>query len=313
MRKIKYFNSENINYIVKNKFIIGSFFTILINGFSTKTLEMIRLSIKLKQVRIMRKLVRPEIKKLTSLNEIIERKKESHKIIWVCWFQGIENAPDIVKRCYESICNVKNKEVILITNENYLQYTDFPKHIIDKWESGVITPTHFSDLLRVELLSKHGGVWLDSTVFLSDNLLPSYLDNTSFFCFQVLKPGLDGHSIVCSSWAISSSKNNKILSITRDILYEYWLKNNKLSDYFLFHIVLSAVLIELDVMGVTTLKQCNSTPHTLQFEMFSKYSNLRWKEIISSGSVHKLTYKTNDRKIESDSFIGRLLKNEYDC
>ena len=28
--------------------------------------------------------------------------------VWVCWFQGIDNAPDLVKKCYESLKNKMN-------------------------------------------------------------------------------------------------------------------------------------------------------------------------------------------------------------
>ena len=43
--------------------------------------------------------------------------------VWVCWFQGIDNAPDLVKKCYESLKNnLRDKEIILITSENMLHF-----------------------------------------------------------------------------------------------------------------------------------------------------------------------------------------------
>ena len=35
---------------------------------------------------------------------------------------------------------------------------------MEKWEKGRIPAAMFSDLLRVELLIKYGGTWIDSTV-----------------------------------------------------------------------------------------------------------------------------------------------------
>ncbi|MGN1123656.1 MAG: capsular polysaccharide synthesis protein, partial [Eubacterium sp.] len=36
--------------------------------------------------------------------------------IWFCWLQGIENAPDLVKTCYESMqYHIKDKKNVVIT------------------------------------------------------------------------------------------------------------------------------------------------------------------------------------------------------
>lgn len=307
----KHLNLDNLKYILRNKFLFGALCSLLINGASKKTLELIRLSIQLKQVKSMRRHVRKKIKELPDKERIICRIDEPHKIVWVCWFQGINNAPNIVKTCFQSVEGIEGKEVILVTEKNFQEYTEFPQHILEKWKKGLITPTHFSDLLRVELLTRHGGIWLDATIYLTCESLPSYIDYSSFFCYQILKPGLNGQSIICSSWALSSSKDNEILSLTKDVLYRYWYKNNHLIDYFLFHIVLSAIVYELENYDVYMVKQCNSAPHILQFEMLSKFSQVRWKEILCSTSIHKLTYKINIKKDLKGTFLEKML-NHYD-
>ena len=48
-----------------------------------------------------------------------EKEHKRNNVVWICWFQGLENAPDIVKRCVGSIqTNLKGKEIILIDNNN---------------------------------------------------------------------------------------------------------------------------------------------------------------------------------------------------
>jgi hypothetical protein len=59
------------------------------------------------------------------------------------------------------------------------------------------------------------------------------------------------------------------------------------------------------------VKQCNSAPHILQFEMLSKFSQVRWKEILCSTSIHKLTYKINIKKDLKGTFLEKML-NHYD-
>ena len=87
--------------------------------------------------------------------------------IWVCWWQGRDSMPDIVKACYNSILmHAGNHPVILITGDNYHEYVTLPDCILQKWKAGNITLTHLSDILRMLLLKAHGGIWMDSTVLL---------------------------------------------------------------------------------------------------------------------------------------------------
>ena len=49
--------------------------------------------------------------------------KKENKTVWICWLQGMENAPKLVKKCYQSICNTfKEYNVIVITENNYKEY-----------------------------------------------------------------------------------------------------------------------------------------------------------------------------------------------
>lgn len=47
--------------------------------------------------------------------------------IWICWWQGIDNAPGIVKACVNTIKrNAGEYEVIVITDDNCKDYVQFP-------------------------------------------------------------------------------------------------------------------------------------------------------------------------------------------
>ena len=80
------------------------------------------------------------------------------RVIWICWFQGLENAPPVVKRCYESVKeNLKCYTIHFLTAENMLEYADIPEGILQKWKKGIIGNAHLSDYLRSALLNKWGG------------------------------------------------------------------------------------------------------------------------------------------------------------
>ena len=220
---------------------IGEF---LLLGKSRTALEILRLSTQLKTKQRL-------YKKYRHILDLFEDKynpdslHESSNKVWVCWLQGMENAPELVKRCYESIMqNLTDREIILITSENMDQYVQFPQYIIDKWKSGVITNTHLTDLLRLELLIRYGGMWLDATVFCSEERknIPDYFFESDLFFYQSLKPGRDGNATYISSWLMSAKTNNKVLLATRELCYEYWKRENQMIDYFLFHDFFSIVL-----------------------------------------------------------------------
>jgi len=101
--------------------------------------------------------------------------------IWVCWWQGEKNAPEIIKKCLALIRkNAGDHTVVFIDKNNYKEYAYIPSYIIKKFEAGVITITHFSDILRTALLYEHGGLWIDSTVFVSKQI-PNCIFKTHLF------------------------------------------------------------------------------------------------------------------------------------
>lgn len=88
--------------------------------------------------------------------------------IFVCWLQGEEAMPPVVKACYASIKRfAQNHPVVLITSENLSQWVAIPEHILRKVSEGKITPTHFSDIIRVNLLAKYNAIWLDASIYLT--------------------------------------------------------------------------------------------------------------------------------------------------
>ncbi|MBL3532022.1 glycosyl transferase [Companilactobacillus zhachilii] len=156
--------------------------------------------------------------------------------VWFMWLQGIENAPRLVKNNYDILIkNIGTNRVKVITQKNISEYFELPSFIVEKWRKGYITTTHLSDIIRLELLYRYGGIWIDSTVMMTCDKLPNYLEDDDFFVPQTLKPGKDGKAIYISSWLMSSNVKNIIVSETLGGLYYYWHENNKLVNYFLLH------------------------------------------------------------------------------
>lgn len=274
-------------------------------GTSRTSLEILRLAIQNKQMKHLKKNFHEKIvESYVKNSRPDDRKRNFHKnekkFIWFCWLQGLENAPKIVNFCFNNLQRkVKNREIIVITKENFQDYVKMPSYVLKKWRSGIISNTHFSDLLRIELLYRYGGVWIDSTVWLSGDDLPVYVDDDLFF-FQDLKPGRNGKTLFLSSWFLASKPRNPIIGMTRDLLNAYWQENNQLIDYFLFHyfLVIACNMFKLEYEKVKQVS--NATPHVFLLNLTKKYNKENYDFIVNSSPIHKLTYKLSDDDLKKE-------------
>lgn len=243
-------------------------------------------------------------------NLISSTLKENPKVvkdntIWFMWLQGINNAPILVKKCYESICRNKPKEfdIVLITEENMKEYITLPNYIWDKYVNGAISKTHLSDIVRVELLYTYGGCWIDSTVFCMGEI-PTFMISGELFMFKlaavVTKPTLK-----MSSWWIYARNKNRIISEARSILWKYWENEDSLQNYFLLHIIISKIIEEDSTCNAifNAIPYFNSgNAHVLWGKMGQQYDSNEWNIIKQTSVIQKLSYKNRFLKGDMDTF-----------
>lgn len=129
---------------------------VCLTGVSRKSLEIVRLGV---QQKILHKLRKRYLPVLEAFDEEWKSgqyatEQESCPRVWICWMQGIENAPKLVQDCYSSIQeHITDRKIVLITAKNRKEYVVFPDYIEQKYEAGIITHTHFSDLLRLAIIN----------------------------------------------------------------------------------------------------------------------------------------------------------------
>jgi hypothetical protein len=157
--------------------------------------------------------------------------------IWVCWWDGIETMPPLVRACFNSVRkNAGACRVRLITKYNYHEYAALPDHVMRKFRAGAITKTHLSDILRMALLAAHGGFWLDATVLVTGTMgrYPPPL--------FTIKKEFGGEDVPRQRWTgfcVGGTKDNIWFVFVRELLYEYWKKNDHMIDYFLIDYALA--------------------------------------------------------------------------
>lgn len=232
---------------------------------------------------------------------------KNEKDIWICWLQGIDDAPIIVKKCIESVKKYnKNKNVHLITEKNLSEYISIPEYIMNKWKKGIITNTHMSDIIRITLLTDYGGLWIDATTLLTGNI-PSYIFNGELFMYQ-FKERSDT-SVLCNSWIIYASKNNRIIMTVRNLLYEYWKKENKLKEYFLLHFFITMAFEKFQEDYERMLYVTDDAAHTLAYNLKRKFNVLEWNEIINMTPIHKLSYKVDNIEDGMNTFYDYIIND----
>ncbi|MCM6765386.1 capsular polysaccharide synthesis protein [Weissella paramesenteroides] len=234
--------------------------------------------------------------------QINERKQPiDENTIWFMWLQGIENAPDLVKNNFFYLQNHFGTRVKLITSENIESYLNVPKIINKKWKNKIISNTHFSDIIRVQLLVTYGGIWIDSTVFAKEKFI-KFVDTKYFIIPRTFAPGSDGKTIPISSWFIKSERDNYFLKTVQAKLVCYWTNKNNLVTYFLLHYLLVLTSEEMDDYFEKTFPIDNTLPHYLMLHMRKqKISKEKMEFLIKQFSLMKFTNKTVS-SLESDNY-----------
>lgn len=214
--------------------------------------------------------------------------------IWICWWQGEENCPEIIQCCINSVRkNSNGHEVILINKENYNKYIKMPDYILDKLNRNMITITHFSDLLRVSLLDEYGGLWVDASLYLSGEI--SYdIFKKEFFTRKITN--YVGENVAQGRWSaylFGGAPNCILFSFLREVFLKYWENNNILINYFFIDFS-----IEIAYKNISEIKKLidNNAPnnpqiHELALKLNDTYNEEALKEITKDTIFHKLTYK----------------------
>ena len=212
--------------------------------------------------------------------------------IWVCWWQGEENMPEVVKVCYRSIKKLSGRHpVVLITEDNLKDYVQLPQIIMDKYAAGIISKTHFSDILRFYLLKEYGGIWMDITNFLTAEIDTFVPVDSTFYSYRHITEYNNVSQGLWTSYFNASGKGNIIPLYLYESLVSYWSRTDKLEDYLLLDFI-----FKLGYDNIPAMKEIvDSTPlreiGTMRKIMNRKWDEEEWKRYFIQAPFQKLSYK----------------------
>lgn len=278
-------------------------------------------------------------KKYTSVIEYIEKysyvlneikiKETSDKYpnkIWQLWLQGKENMPSLVKKCHETVKFFHGNDVILLDKNNLNEYIQLPEYIEEKYKQGIITNANYSDLIRLSLLAKYGGCWVDSTIYLTDRI-PDVILNSEFFSFKSLGSenlkfieNLENYKLFAnhinkflsieSPYFLASASGNILINAVLNLFLEYWKHETKLIDYLMIDkMFVLAVLKQAECARIFKSMPAYYLENVLllQNALFEPFDIKVFEQIKQMSCIHKLTHKNLHRNPYKDSFFMKLL------
>ena len=154
------------------------------------------------------------------------------RTIWSLWLQGWGEAPDVVKACRRTWEGLNPSWSFQPLNRTSLSdvLPERTMRIIEETPS--LPPEALSDIVRIALLERYGGVWVDGTTYCL-RPLDTWLDGATaagFFAFA--KPGPDR---MVSSWFLAATPGNVLVQQWAKRTRRYWAGRQERDHYFWFH------------------------------------------------------------------------------
>lgn len=132
------------------------------------------------------------------------------KIIWMFWFD--EEIPELVNKCIVNTKRLHQDYEIHILNKNTV--TNFIELDLNKLIQKM-PMANLSDLIRLKLLSKYGGVWLDASIILTERIDNFFLDHDQTFdlvAFYNKNRTQNSELLVIESWMLAAPVNSLFIN-----------------------------------------------------------------------------------------------------
>ena len=276
---------------------------------------------------------------LPAVNDVVLQpviKDDKNEKVFCIWLQGEENAPELVKSCFRSIRRNFKQELIVLDENTLFDYIQLPDYIMEKRRNGQIANPHFADIARVELLYKHGGIWMDATNFATAPV-PDEIISQDYFMFLTGNEG-SPYSFVQNCF-IRARRGSCLLAAWRAMIHAYWKNEPKNYDYFMHQLIFKSLVqkdrfpdsgyaIKKDQKSANKIKKSmpNSNDplvcarkafdnmehidqdptHQLAKYMKQPCDKKLFDEITSKTFFQKLTYRGSD-KVEQGSFADKII------
>lgn len=224
--------------------------------------------------------------------------------IWTAWLQGEEQAPEVIQMTLSSIRKNSNGcKVVVLTRKNIKDYIDVPSIIEEKHKNGIIGYAHYTDIIRMLVLKKYGGLWLDATMLLT------YEVDYRAFSMPFYSVGINDNNrtrfVSNHKWVIGiigGEKNSRYISQIADMMVQYWKEHKNVIDYFVFDYLIMLLYNRDRVFAsiIESLPHLNYYLGKLREEMNQPYNEEVLQALLSEKQPYYLSYKYEYHKTTMD-------------
>lgn len=174
---------------------------------------------------------------INSMNELHQKRN-----IWMMWWQGEEHAPEIITQCINSVrIHARNAKVNVISQNNISFYIDIPDSIMNLVNNKQLSLTHLSDLIRVCLLEKYGGLWIDASLYCIKDIPEQWFE------FPIFSRKMKNDDITFVSnykWTVGlmgGEKNYPLFTKVHELFVNYIINEKYFIDYFVLDYLISII------------------------------------------------------------------------
>lgn len=236
--------------------------------------------------------------------------------IWTLWLQGRDHAPPIVQACLRT-WERRNPgwKFHVLDRRSLGRFLD-----LERTHPGAVAvpdmePEAFSDVVRIALLERYGGVWVDGTLYCArplDEWLPALVE-TGFFAFANPEPR------VVASWFLAAAPGNQIIEHWSRRTAAHWDGRSERDEYFWFHYLFAAAAREDPRFGeiwASTPRVSADGPH--YFNPYPQHLpravTAQDRALVRGGEipVFKLTRKLPEQELSRKSVYRFLLSQPYE-
>lgn len=231
--------------------------------------------------------------------------------VFTLWLQGEGNAPAVVKACIRSMRRHLSQELVVLDENTLFDWISLPDDIIRKWKSGKMCAANFSDICRLELLYRHGGIWMDATDYMTAPI-PEYVVESDFFVFKTGEKYGKWFSFIESCF-IRARKGDRLLAIWRDAVMEYWRHEESAIDYFI-NLIMLRFVVENNDIAACEFQRMPKVDHSLILDFWryhgdEPYDAAEFDRLMSNSFMKKTSYHTRHATATKSGSMAEHLIN----
>lgn len=235
------------------------------------------------------------------------------KVIWVFWWQGLEEAPPLVKQCMNRFNSVPDFRVNVISKFNVNQFIDI-SDVIELLDKGCIYVQTLSDIVRIRLLRKFGGIYCDASIYLVDIDFFDYIvKEFSFYSNRLYGYDSCVSQGLYSGFFIASFAGNPMFEYIDECMTYFIKKHRGIIDYLQvdYIIMLGYKYLPFVKNIVDSIPYNNQDIWWLNSMLNNPFNQTEWNKKIAANKIFKISIRKkisqNDNNITT--YYDYLLSN----